>query len=244
MENSALLNVLKARIQSVYLPPVSKLYFDVMALQSRLQKRVVTVRISEPETWLLGEACQVYQGWSEELLLMRLRHIVHYLSGEQNVFAADYHLQLKAPIPYFEWQKQNKIQSITDYLGSDVVLYWLAPHEKELKILNELLEIYHFLQARNMVLLLVVGESIQISAMESLWQMLSSEVDLVGHMDYVVLDSLQLARLQFGQTSRKLPVFSAGYKTLVHLDKNANVIQWQKVDMMRLPEYFNHYMQL
>jgi hypothetical protein len=131
--------VLIQELKQFYVPPLSKLYFERIALEKLVFHTPLFVRIADPESWLVKNAYQKLKGLSNTALKCRLENMKAYLTLEQggSIFEGHRVLTLNEPIPYIEWQSQKGLSASSDLLGKFSLFVDLLDFEDDLEMLGK-----------------------------------------------------------------------------------------------------------
>lgn len=132
------MKVLIQELKQFYVPPLSKLYFERIALEKLVFHTPLFVRIADPESWLVKDSYQKLKGLSNTALKCRLENMKTYLTLEQggSIFEGHRVLTLNEPIPYIEWQSQKGLSASSDLLGKFNLFVDLLDFEDELEMLG------------------------------------------------------------------------------------------------------------
>lgn len=111
------------QLKQFYISPLSKMYFERIAMEKIIFGVPLFVRISDPESWLVKEAYQRLKELSAEKFEKRVKNLARYLNNvpEGSVFDGDRVLTLNESIPYIEWRCRSELVASTDLLGKYVV---------------------------------------------------------------------------------------------------------------------------
>lgn len=106
-------------LKNIYIPPLSKLYFERLALEKVVYRTPLFVRISDPDSWLIQEPYRKFQSMTSIQLQNHLESLECYLVGKEggSIFAGDRTLSLNSSLPYIEWRDREKLMASTDFLG-------------------------------------------------------------------------------------------------------------------------------
>lgn len=135
------MKVLIQELKQFYIPPLSKLYFERIALEKLVFHAPLFVRISDPESWRVKDEYQKLKNLSKVALKCRMENLKAYLTLEQggSIFEGHRVLTLNESIPYIEWQSQKGLLSSGDLLGKYSLFIDLWEFESELETLAQML---------------------------------------------------------------------------------------------------------
>ena len=133
------MKVLIQELKQFYVPPLSKLYFERIALEKLVFHTPLFVRIADPESWLVKGAYQKLKSLSNTALKCRLENLKVYLTLEQggSIFEGHRVLTLNEPIPYIEWQSHKGLSASSDLLGKFSLFVDLLDYEDDLETLGQ-----------------------------------------------------------------------------------------------------------
>lgn len=106
-------------LKKYYIPPLTNLYFERIALEKLVFGVPLFVRISDPDSWRVKDAYQKLNKLSKVALKDYIENLQAYLTLEQggSIFEGCRVLTLDESIPYIEWQSNHQLMSSSDLLG-------------------------------------------------------------------------------------------------------------------------------
>ena len=133
------MKVLIQELKQFYIPPLSKLYFERIALEKLVFRAPLFVRIADPESWRVKDEYQNLKKFSETALKCRMENMKSYLTIEQggSIFEGHRVLTLNESIPYIEWQSSKGLSASSDLLGKYSLFVDLLDFEDDLEALGQ-----------------------------------------------------------------------------------------------------------
>jgi len=152
--------VLIQELKQFYIPPLSKLYFERIALEKLVFHTPLFVRIADPTSWRVKDAYEKLKGLSNASLKCHLENMKAYLMLENggSIFEGNRVLTLNEPIPYIEWQSSEGLSSSSDLLGKYSLFIDLLDFEDELELLDKNINTMQ-LEFHETVQLVLIGSS-------------------------------------------------------------------------------------
>ncbi|GAA5096564.1 hypothetical protein [Wohlfahrtiimonas larvae] len=215
-------------LKQFYIPPLTNLYFERIALEKIVFRLPLFVRISDPDSWRIKSAYQKFYSFSDIALTHHLENIKAYLSLEQggSIFEGNRVLSLNEPIPYIEWQSSVGLSASTDLLGKYCLFIDLLDFVEEIDILSQYIN------------------AMQSSFNESLQLVLigSSELSLnfQGYKNLVCIDPDKTTNLSFAERFKfkyknTLPLFNFSSKPYFLINHQGRLITFfTKLDQQSL----------
>lgn len=136
------MRVLIQELKQFYVPPLSKLYFERIALEKLAFHAPLFVRIADPESWRVKDEYQKLKGLSNVALKCRMENLKAYLTLVQggSIFEGHRVLTMNESIPYIEWQSQKGLLASSDLLGKYSLFIALWEFETELEVLGQMIQ--------------------------------------------------------------------------------------------------------
>lgn len=125
------------------MPPLSKLYFERIALEKLVFRTPLFVRIADPDSWRVKDEHQKLKSLSNMALQSRLENLKAYLTLEQggSVFDGHRSLMLNESIPYIEWRSLQGLMASHDLLGKYNLFIDLLDFGDELEELEQNIQV-------------------------------------------------------------------------------------------------------
>lgn len=132
---------LMQQLKKVYIPPLSNLYYERIALEKVVFGVPLFVRMSDPESWLINEPYVCYKQLSAEALEQKLKYLLSYLKGvpDGTIFDGERVLSLHEPIPYIEWHSAKGISSSASLLGKYTLCIDLSEFDDDFSSLSKVI---------------------------------------------------------------------------------------------------------
>lgn len=139
------MKVLMQDLKQFYIPPLSKLYFERIALEKIVFKTPLFVRIADPESWRVKELYQQLKNLSAVALKARLEYLNEYLMLEEggSIFEGNRVLTLAESIPYIEWKSKAGLSASSDLLGKYSLFVDLLEFDGEFETLKKYIDAIH-----------------------------------------------------------------------------------------------------
>ncbi|OYQ75217.1 hypothetical protein [Wohlfahrtiimonas sp. G9077] len=205
------------QLNQFYLPPLTKLYFERAALEKIVNHVPLFVRISDPESWLMQSAHQMYRNLSKEALSDRLDQLIDYLTTEStSVFEGQQGLVVHDSVPYIEWRMGQKFYATSDLLGKPTLfmdLQDLSTDSEQLsKNINHLQSVWH-----DQLQIVLMGETHTYPAMAQYENLILMDPTRVTHPHFV-------ERFRF--KPRNLSMFSFGSKPFFLMNSHGKLMSF------------------
>lgn len=225
-------------LKQFYIPPLSKLYFERIALEKLVFKTPLFVRISDPESWRVNELYLQLKNLSAAALKARLEYLNEYLMLDEggSIFEGHRILALNESIPYIEWKSKIGLSASSDLLGKHSLFIDLSEFDDEFETLQKHLD----------AIQLYFNENIQIILIGSI------ELDMPFH-DYqnlTCIDPQQTTHLSFAERFKfrnrnSLTLFNFGSRPYFLIGPQGKLITFfTKQDQQNLIDEMKKYIQI
>lgn len=144
-------------LKQFYIPPLTKLYFERIALEKLVFKTPLFVRISDPESWRVKECYQPLKNLSATALNERLENLNEYLMLDEggSIFEGHRILALNESIPYIEWQSKVGLSASSDLLGQYSLFIDLLEFDGEFEVLKKHIDAIQLCFSENLKIVLI-----------------------------------------------------------------------------------------